>query len=387
MKKSLIFVFLGIVLGGHSQSLHDVNYSYLYNPDESFTFYLKPVRQAASWKILYGFHVKDTAQRAQYSTQWEARESLNDREGVVLTQFDSAGVKHSPHGLHGIITINATDAPKILVAKVMNNLAKTYTLFYAHLEQNYPVNNYLVSSDTPVYQSFIGTSESVSLSDVSSSWTVSYYNDNFPSAAPAFSEGMAKVSKSMDADSVFFIGQVSTNFSRKGLYLIQKDTNTAEGLALRAEDDYPRFTKLQNLAEPFIYICTKSEYDRIVLAKGNKKAFDRIILSITNDTERAKKIIRNYFRRVELANQYFTSYKEGWKTDRGMIYIIFGLPEEVFRFSDREVWVYKNEMFRITFNFTKSSSVFDPDNYVLVRDKKFQQTWYEVIDLWRNARF
>jgi GWxTD domain-containing protein len=364
MKKSLIFVFLGIVLGAHSQSLRDVNYNYLYNPDESFTFYLKPVRQAASWKILYGFHVKDTAQRAQYSTQWEVRESLNDKEGVALTQFDSAGVKHSPHGLNGIITINSTDAPKILVAKVMNNLAKTYTLFYAHLEQNYPVNNYLVSNDTPVYQSFIGTSESVSLSDVSSSWTVSYYNDNFPSSVPAFSEGMAKVSKSMDADSVFFIGQVPTNFSRKGLYLIQKDTNTAEGLALRAEDDYPRFTKLQN-----------------------KKAFDRIILSITNDTERAKKIIRNYFRRVELANQYFTSYKEGWKTDRGMIYIIFGLPEEVFRFSDREVWIYKNELFRITFNFTKSSSVFDPDNYVLVRDKKFQQTWYEVIDLWRNARF
>jgi hypothetical protein len=24
---------------------------------------------------------------------------------------------------------------------------------------------------------------------------------------------------------------------------------------------------------------------------------------------------------------------------------------------------------------------------VLIREKKYQTTWYEVIDLWRNARF
>jgi hypothetical protein len=97
--------------------------------------------------------------------------------------------------------------------------------------------------------------------------------------------------------------------------------------------------------------------------------------------------MRSYFKRVELANQFFTSYKEGWKTDRGMIYIVFGLPDEVFKFNDREVWTYNADEYKATFNFSKSSSVFDPDNYVLIREKKYQQTWYEVIDLWRNARF
>ena len=172
-----------------------------------------------------------------------------------------------------------------------------------------------------------------------------------------------------------------------GLYLIQKDTTSTEGFAFRVEEDYPRLAKIESLADPLIYVCTKQEFDRIKLAKGDKKAFDRVILSITGDTERAKNFMRTYFRRVELANEFFTSYKEGWKTDRGMIYIIFGLPDQVFRFTDREVWTYKNNMYKITFDFVKSSTLFDPENFVLVRDKKFQETWYEVIDLWRNARF
>lgn len=136
-----------------------------------------------------------------------------------------------------------------------------------------------------------------------------------------------------------------------------------------------------------MYISTRQENERLKASKGNKKTFDRIVLSITADTERARRLMRDYFRRVELANRYFTSYKEGWKTDRGMIYIIFGKPDEVFRFDDREVWGYKSDRLNIRFNFSEAPNVFDPDNFVLIREKKFEDEWYEVIDLWRNARF
>src|SRR5690606_38755361 len=113
----------------------------------------------------------------------------------------------------------------------------------------------------------------------------------------------------------------------------------------------------------------------------------RVILSITQDTERARILMRNYFRRVELANRYFSSYKEGWKTDRGMVFVVFGLPDEVYRFDDREVWEYKNNRVNERFVFVRSASIFDPDNKVLVRQQKREQIWYEIVDLWRNARF
>ncbi|MCH7783138.1 GWxTD domain-containing protein [candidate division KSB1 bacterium] len=53
-----------------------------------------------------------------------------------------------------------------------------------------------------------------------------------------------------------------------------------------------------------------------------------------------------YYRRVRFANEEFTQYKDGWKTDRGMIYILFGPPNQVF-YSDfssfekaTQQWVY-----------------------------------------------
>ena len=123
------------------------------------------------------------------------------------------------------------------------------------------------------------------------------------------------------------------------------------GLSFRVNNDYPNFSNLENLVDPLIYVCTKQETERLKEARGDKKAFDRVILGITGNTERARSFMKSYFQRVEQANMHFASYKEGWKTDRGMTYIIFGLPDELYRFSDREVWTYKNELYKVTFDF------------------------------------
>ncbi len=95
--------------------------------------------------------------------------------------------------------------------------------------------------------------------------------------------------------------------------------------------------------------------------------------------------MKGYFRRVELANLYFISYKEGWKTDRGMIYLIFGVPDEVSVNDGSETWYYSTTKSRFTF--VKSGSVYDPENHVLLRDKRFMEPWFSTIDLWRKSRF
>jgi hypothetical protein len=70
-----------------------------------------------------------------------------------------------------------------------------------------------------------------------------------------------------------------------------------------------------------------------------------------------------------------------------MIFIILGEPSKVFKFTDREVWEYKTPQYDLSFTFVRSPTVFDPDNYVLLRNKEYQLDWYEVVDLWRKARF
>lgn len=388
MRKSLSIVLVFISLASFCQPLRDINYNYLYSSEAPVSMHLQPVRSEESFTVLYTLNARDTTLlTGNYSIIWEGRNSLSESEGPTVTLEDVAQTR-SATGLHGRGKIAATGAPQYLVAKVVNSSSRKAWIFYTALQKNYPVNNYLIANGAPVIRPFVHTKDALTLAFDSVNWFVSYYQQTFPAAAPAFSEAQARVSAVMRVDSVFRVRRNERlNFPMKGLYLIQKDTTAIEGLAFRVEEDYPQYAKIPNLAGPLVYITTRQEYDRLKQANGNKRAFDRVILSIAADTDRARILMRNYFRRVELANRFFSSYKEGWKTDRGMIYIIFGRPDEVFRFEDREVWNYDSERFDVRFNFSRSSSLFDPDNYVLIRDKKYEQTWYEVIDLWRNARF
>lgn len=59
---------------------------------------------------------------------------------------------------------------------------------------------------------------------------------------------------------------------------------------------------------------------------------------------------RDYYERVNYANQHFgnVSRKEGWKTDRGRVYITYGKPSQIERFQNEyytkpyEVWEYND---------------------------------------------
>jgi GWxTD domain-containing protein len=386
MRYFALFFLLSFTASG--QALRDLNYSFLYNPNEPIQFHIDVVRLNDSWNGFFRMSLRDTTQDiSQFIIQWDVRKDLSEKEGNPIKP-ESISKKTGKYTIEGSITLPVAGDAQYLTAKILNNTVKRAWIFNQLLDSKSPVDGYLTREGIPVLEPFIKTKTTVNVVSTDPQKVVSYYNDNFPAAVPGFSEGMGRVAKAMAVDSTFIhaAGQPLT-FTKTGLYLVQKDTISAEGFAFRVEEDYPRLAKIESLADPLIYVCTKQEFDRIKLAKGEKKAFDRVILSITGDTERARNFMRTYFRRVELANEFFTSYKEGWKTDRGMIYIIFGLPDQVFRFTDREVWSYKNNMYKISFDFVKSSTLFDPENFVLVRDKKFQETWYEVIDLWRNARF
>jgi GWxTD domain-containing protein len=67
-------------------------------------------------------------------------------------------------------------------------------------------------------------------------------------------------------------------------------------------------------------------------------------------------LMDEYYRRVNYANTNFRNFREGWKTDMGMVYIVFGAPNEIERnpynrytnlYEGRtvkasEVWIYYN---------------------------------------------
>ena len=136
------------------------------------------------------------------------------------------------------------------------------------------------------------------------------------------------------------------------------------------------------------YISTRKEHEALLAAENKKLALDEYWIRMTRDEEAAKKLIKEYFRQVEFANILFTDFKEGWATDRGMVYIIMGPPQEVYFNLDKETWVYLSEdsNSKITFTFARVKNILTPQYYTLNRSRAYQPVWFKTITAWRNGR-
>ncbi len=378
----LLYLSFSVAL---AQPLTSLNFREFYNPESETQFSFQVIKEAGQLRVHYQFQATQFPVE-NYSIAWEKRESYTQREGALIAS-DSTDV------LIGKVKKGSFSFPIpakswLLIARVTNIETKTSWIYYKLIEPNYPVNGWIEKGSDRVTKNYLpmGTDYRVQSTDTNPLF-VSFYKTDFPAASPPFSERESIPDRFMFYDSSFRVSPGSTITPKKpGLYLFQKDTNAAEGFAFRGVNDtYPKFSKISDLIEPMIFVTTQDEYAQLMKADGDKAKFDKVVLDITNDKDRAKTFIRNYFKRVELANLYFSSFKAGWKTDRGMIYLVFGLPDEVSVNDGSEVWYYK--AIKTRFSFVKSGSVYDPENYVLLRDKRFMETWFGQVDLLRKSRF
>jgi GWxTD domain-containing protein len=119
-----------------------------------------------------------------------------------------------------------------------------------------------------------------------------------------------------------------------------------------------------------------------------RKAMERFWLDAAGDRERAREAIRIYYGRVENANRHFSSVVEGWRTDRGLVHIIFGTPTSIYRSETGETWTYgeENNIMSLSFNFVKRPSALSDNDYRLDRDPMFKGAWYRNVESWRNGR-
>lgn len=387
MKRFLIFTtFLISVNAGFSQALTSINFREWYNPEAEIDFDFHLIKESNQFNVFYQAQARQLP-ISKYTIAWEKRDSFTQREGVALALRDSTSSKTGMQ-INGKLTFDIPAKAWLLVAKVTSQESKLSWVYFKLIDPNYPVNGWLEKDNTLISKKYIILGkEYVAKSASGSTLFVSHYNDNFPAASPPFVDRDGNTDRFMFYDSTFKVNSGATFTPKKpGLYLFQQDTNAATGFAFRAVTEiYPKFSKINDLLEPLVFVTTQDEYTQLQNSNGDKTKFDKVILDITRDNERAKNFMRNYFRRVELANLYFSSYKPGWKTDRGMIYLIFGVPDELSVNDGNEIWYYKTT--RARFTFVKSGSVYDPDNYVLLRDKKFMETWFSMVDLIRKSRF
>jgi GWxTD domain-containing protein len=220
--------------------------------------------------------------------------------------------------------------------------------------------------------------------------TVTYYQQPFGPAAIPMATQVPMERLPALADSTFSIrtGQ-PLSFAKPGFYLIDNAAYTGVISVYIAENRFPKLAQLQDLVQPLRYITTEEEFQRLQVSADTKEALDSLWLELMdNNLARAKATIKAYYQRVKFANEFFTDYKPGWQTDMGMIFTVFGSPQKVKKFNDKEIWTYtQGKTFSETnFTFQKTRTVFGREVFVLVRYPEYEQVWYEAIERWREGR-
>jgi len=93
-------------------------------------------------------------------------------------------------------------------------------------------------------------------------------------------------------------------------------------------------TNLDEAIEQLQYIANKKELDKLRHApKDKKQAYFEAFWKAKDPTPGTptNELMDEYYRRVDFANQHFSGFREGWRTDMGMVYILFGPPNDVER--------------------------------------------------------
>jgi GWxTD domain-containing protein len=216
-----------------------------------------------------------------------------------------------------------------------------------------------------------------------------FYPQQFSVPLPPMETKPAAIPKEVDVvnDGSFLINAPKT-FDQEGYYFVQSDTTSASGLLVKTvPESFPNVPSYEEMIDMVAYISTRKEHETLLAAENKKIALDHYWINMVKDEEKAKALIREYFRQVEFANILFTDYKEGWMTDRGMIYIVLGPPQEVYFNADRETWIYDglNSNSKITFTFARIKNILTPNHYVLNRSRSYQPEWFKSITLWRSG--
>lgn len=177
--------------------------------------------------------------------------------------------------------------------------------------------------------------------------------------------------------------------ANSGFYFITCDPAKRRGLTLLVTDEFfPQIQRVQTMHLPMRFITTKTEYDEISKSSTPRAVIERFWIESAGSKEQARGLIKTYYSRVEEANHAFSSYTEGWRTDRGMIHIIFGNPQRITRDAQREVWEYgENPQIGIVrFVFNKKSTPLSDEVYVLQRSADYRYAWERLVLLWRQGK-
>lgn len=286
----------------------------------------------------------------------------------------------------------ANNDSKFLILRTLNLMTSNTYSYIINLEKS--SSFFITKTDLtiPILQSYVAKEASIKIAKLvatNATYDVRFYPSKFPVALPPMANIKSK-SVFNSGDSTFTVtSEKALSTERKGVYSItEKASKNVKSFFRINGSGYPQLSTVHEIIEASIYLFTRKEKEKLGSSENPKKDYDAFWLENTNSPERAGKMISAYFLRVKESNTLFSTYKEGWKTDMGMIYIIFGPPNKVFRSNGSLQWIYKKtyEMPNLSFTFNLIDKNWDTEHFELERNMNYQNTWFRAIDLWRKGR-
>ena len=387
--KALLFttaIIFSLIRVNAQQTAERINYAHQYNPMEELSMrFVSGLSPSGEYEIMIQLEHREV-ENASYAFEFYGISDFTadldaNRLEPLQTRLIAASANISVHTFRFSPNISST-----IICKVTSDV--TGLSYFENVEiTRRPFPSLLIGpGEIPVLQSYINEGRY----DISAAvpLTIDHYDHDFPVALPPMTTREPEVPRTLTLTGSFSMDSSYNHiFSDQGLY-IGKDGDGEIRLVYRVEGlYYPEYVTLETLIEPLVYITTREERAGLIRNKEDKKAFDRFWLEMTGKEENARWVIRNYYRRVAEANELFTTFKEGWKTDRGMIYIVFGPPDEVIRKKGEEFWAYKggNDLPAITFRFSTQVSPYAPRLYTLSRSEAMADNWIKAVKTWRNG--
>lgn len=297
------------------------------------------------------------------------------------------------------ITLNAQTGRKYQLSVLARDLVRrSENLTYLYVDKTQPLSeqNFLITTaedGSPYYKPYVVGNKVIRIGNNNreyDSMIVKYYGNNIPLPRPSFSTSREEQFFNKP-DSLWvlpFGSAINYQLSYEGVYFFQPDTTIPAGLTLmNFGERYPRVQEVDELIDPLAYLATSTEYEKLKSAVNKKLAVDNFWLEKAGNIEKARELIRVYYNRVYFANYYFTSFKPGWMTDRGMIFIIYGPPQSVKVTPTQEKWIYykNNYTTTVTFTFDHTPTLFAQDNYTLQRSDSYDTYWRSAVDTWRRG--
>ncbi|MCK4344486.1 MAG: GWxTD domain-containing protein [Bacteroidales bacterium] len=410
----LIFISIFFFTGCRTETsiITDRNLAYLYNPsltslhprykvfhnnDEASTLYVKvyPV------ELLFNQANEEGVYRAELKVFYRLYE-LDDFRMMV-----DSGYNHYYINMQNVrkdfiaqIPIQAKRSRKYNLEVITHDvLRKKAVQAYIPVDktsgfnaQNFKIFRY--STGSSVFNPILDSNLVVRLqfpNETADSLYVHFYK-NFPPLPLPPSYGIPTRSLGNNPDSIWHLRYSDTlpiRLTTKGVYHFKVNPDVREGYTLFYFGEFfPSIKTPEQMIEPLEYILSANEMRGIRNRSNPKLVVDNFWINVAGNIDKARELIRIYYNRVLYANYFFVSDREGWKTDRGMIYIVYGPPDILFKNDKEEVWFYgkKKKSDKISFTFRKVNSSFTENEYRLVRGEEVYTRWADAVSSWKSGK-